>query len=192
MEQSITVTGENLKALTHPLRVRILGMLRTHGPATATMLAEQLGLTSGALSYHLRRLERYGFIVEDEARGNDRDRWWRAAHRLTFFDPLSLDPATAEAGETFERNIAAWLEARLVRALDERRDWPEEWRPALTASDVLLDLTADQARALENEILAVLERYPTHDPAAAQPAGTRCVGAAFQIVPITPAADRTP
>ena len=73
-EETITVTGDNLKALTHPLRVQVLGLLRTHGPATATTLARRLGLTSGALSYHLRQLQRYGFIAEDTERGNERDR----------------------------------------------------------------------------------------------------------------------
>ena len=53
-----------LKALTHPLRLRMLGMLRIDGPATATGLAERLGLNSGATSYHLRQLAQHGFIEE--------------------------------------------------------------------------------------------------------------------------------
>ena len=43
-----------LKALAHPVRLRMLGMLRVDGPATATQLAARLGLNSGATSYHLR------------------------------------------------------------------------------------------------------------------------------------------
>jgi len=35
----IVVTGDNLRGLAHPLRVRLLGLLRTYGPATATSLA---------------------------------------------------------------------------------------------------------------------------------------------------------
>src|SRR5690606_34588991 len=72
-----------LRALAHPQRLRMLGMLRVDGPATATSLAQRMGLNSGATSYHLRQLARHGFIVEDETRGNARDRWWRAAHEST-------------------------------------------------------------------------------------------------------------
>src|SRR5690606_19778936 len=45
-----------LRALAHPQRMRMLAMLRIDGPATATALAERMGLNSGATSYHLRQL----------------------------------------------------------------------------------------------------------------------------------------
>ena len=51
MEPSITVTGDNVKALAHPLRVQVLGLLRTHGPATATTLARRLGLARALLRH---------------------------------------------------------------------------------------------------------------------------------------------
>ena len=51
-----------LKALAHPLRLRILRHLGISGPATSTTLATALGENTGTLSYHLRRLERGGFV----------------------------------------------------------------------------------------------------------------------------------
>src|SRR5689334_18050094 len=71
-----------LKALAHPVRLRMLGMLRIDGPATATPLAARLGLNSGATSYHLRQLAQYGFI-EDAPATSRRDRWWKASHEIT-------------------------------------------------------------------------------------------------------------
>jgi DNA-binding transcriptional ArsR family regulator len=186
MESSITVTGENLKALTHPLRVQVLGLLRTYGPATATALAHRLGLTSGALSYHLRQLERYGFIAEDTERGNDRDRWWRAVHRSTEFEPLSLDPTIAEAGEAYEQSIATAINRSLVQALADRPGWPAEWRGVLTMSDVLLDLTPAEAERLQRELLALLQSYPQLDPEAGPRPGAWSVNTRFQIVPVAP------
>ena len=62
-----------LRALAHPLRGRLLGLLRTEGPSTATRLGQQLGESSGATSYHLRQLEAYGFV--GEARREGRERW---------------------------------------------------------------------------------------------------------------------
>ncbi|WP_205718514.1 winged helix-turn-helix domain-containing protein [Actinomadura sp. WMMA1423] len=66
-----------MKALSHPLRRRILHRLRMHGPATSTTIGEALGANTGTTSYHLRQLERYGFIEEIPERSGGRERWWR-------------------------------------------------------------------------------------------------------------------
>ena len=77
---------EALRAIAHPLRGRLLGALRETGPATATELAERFDESSGATSYHLRQLARYGFIVEDEEQASRRERRWRAAAKFTSWD----------------------------------------------------------------------------------------------------------
>ena len=182
MEPSITVTGANLKALTHPLRVQVLGLLRTYGPATATTLAQRLGLTSGALSYHLRQLERYGFIAEDTERGNDRDRWWRAVHRTTEFDAQGLDPAAAEAGDAYEQGIITALTRSLTQAQADRAGWPAEWRRAFNLSDVLLELTPAEAERLEQR--------PARPARLLPPAGRRARTAAGRLVGEHPVPDR--
>ena len=186
MEPSITVTGENVKALTHPLRVQVLGLLRTYGPATATTLARRLGLTSGALSYHLRQLERYGFITEDTGRGNDRDRWWQAVHRSTTFDAQSMDPTAAEAGEAYELGIIDALHRSVTRAHVEKATWPAAWQQAFDLSDVLLELTPEEAERLSRDLLALLQSYPQRDPDRGPRPGTWPVEARFQIVPVGP------
>ena len=61
---SITPDPTALKALSHPVRLRMLGLLRADGPATASSLALRLGLNSGATSYHLRQLHQHGFVVD--------------------------------------------------------------------------------------------------------------------------------
>ena len=89
---SITPTTAALRALAHPTRLRMLGLLRVDGPATATTLATRLGLNTGQTSYHLRQLAQHGLVVDDAERGNGRDRWWRAAHQSTMTD---AEPAEA-------------------------------------------------------------------------------------------------
>ena len=69
-----------LKALAHPLRQRILGILR-QGPASATTLAKELGENTGATSYHLRELAKHGFIEEEPGLGRGKERWWRTRPR---------------------------------------------------------------------------------------------------------------
>ena len=46
------------------------------GPATASMLARDLGESSGATSYHLRALEAAELVIEDLSRRKGRERWW--------------------------------------------------------------------------------------------------------------------
>ncbi|MEU0570225.1 helix-turn-helix domain-containing protein [Nonomuraea sp. NPDC005983] len=68
-----------LKALAHPMRRLMLRHLSVHGPATSTTLGELLGAKTGTTSYHLRQLEKYGFIEEIPERSTGRERWWRKA-----------------------------------------------------------------------------------------------------------------
>ena len=81
--------ARSLRGLAHPLRLQLLGLLRSDGPATATQLAVRTGQSSGATSYHLRQLAAYGFVIEDAERTTGRrERYWRAAHRDLFDLPL--------------------------------------------------------------------------------------------------------
>ena len=66
-----------LRGLAHPLRGRLLDELGRNGPATATLLGQRLGESSGSTSYHLRQLSRYGFIDDDPGHDGGRERWWR-------------------------------------------------------------------------------------------------------------------
>ncbi|WP_242900598.1 winged helix-turn-helix domain-containing protein [Actinomadura terrae] len=68
-----------IKALSHPLRRRMLHRLRAEGPATSTTIGEALGANTGTASYHLRQLEKHGFIEEIPERSAGRERWWRAS-----------------------------------------------------------------------------------------------------------------
>lgn len=87
-----------LKALTHPLRIRLLGMLRMDGPATASELAVRTGESSASTSYHLRVLAKYAFIAEAEHR-DGRERRWRAVHEVTGWNNAAM-AGSAEA-QTF-------------------------------------------------------------------------------------------
>ena len=56
---SRSLGAREVRALAHPLRLRMLESLQD-GPATASMLARELGESSGATSYHLRALAAAG------------------------------------------------------------------------------------------------------------------------------------
>jgi DNA-binding transcriptional ArsR family regulator len=113
-ERQVTDPSD-LKAVAHPLRVRLLGLLRQDGPATATELAHRLGTESGSTSYHLRILARHGFVAEATAgaapRRHPRERRWQAVHLTTGWSNTGL--AATDAG----RQAAAMMRRRQVEVL---------------------------------------------------------------------------
>ena len=149
-----------LKVLAHPLRSRLLGRLRIGGPATATDLAAQLGTNSGATSYHLRRLESVG-LVTDTGEGEGKRRLWRASTDSHQYEPS--DFAGDEDAETalgwLQRDYSRHLGEQFERWLDVEHGWPLEWRDAAGMGDSFVVATAEQVRAMNQEIWEVVERY---------------------------------
>ncbi|HEX4976246.1 MAG TPA: helix-turn-helix domain-containing protein [Nocardioides sp.] len=156
---SITPDPTALKALAHPVRLRMLGLLRSDGPATASSLALRLGLNSGATSYHLRQLHQHGFVVDDPERGNGRDRWWRAAHQSTRAHPGSPSPDEREAADAFAQSVGIVHTEQLQRALEELPTLPLPWRRATTTSDWGMRLTPERARELMLAVTAVVDEW---------------------------------
>ena len=161
-EPSIDVTDVRaLKALAHPLRGRLLGSLRTHGPSTASRLAEQLGESSGSTSYHLRQLAAYGFVEELPDEGNARDRWWRARHRSTHFDTAAFmaDPGGREAVDELALRQIGQQQRLLATHVAESGQLDDDWRTAVSLNDWALHLSPAAARELAEELNAVLARW---------------------------------
>lgn len=157
---SVSPGPEGLRALSHPGRLRMLGLLRTEGPSTATMLAARLGLNTGATSYHLRQLEKHGFIVEDLERGNGRDRWWRAAHESTRTDTAAATtPEEHDTADAYLQAVAIVYADQIQRSLEEARTLPQEWQDAGTLSDWNPRLTPSRARALVQRLEEVIEGW---------------------------------
>jgi DNA-binding transcriptional ArsR family regulator len=143
-----------LKALAHPLRVRLLGSLRREGPATASQLARRLDESSGATSYHLRVLAGQGFVVDDEREASGRERWWRAAQDMTSWSSTDFqDDPDAAAAEQFLVGTAtrAALEA-VDRWLDQRPEADPAWIDAAELSDYVLRVPPEGLRSLLDDI----------------------------------------
>lgn len=156
-----------LRALAHPLRGRLLGLLRLEGPSTASRLAERVGESSGATSYHLRQLAAYGMVVDAAGRGTGRERWWRAAHTTTTWEPDELlrQPGGLEANELMQRHQVEVMGRELRSWLDSGRAQGAEWAGVAGLSDYVLRLTPAETRQVLEEIYAVLDGWAarTHD-----------------------------
>jgi DNA-binding transcriptional ArsR family regulator len=184
--QDVVLDARNLRGLAHPLRLRMLALLREEGPATATTLAQRLGESSAATSYHLRQLAAYGFIVEAEERGVGRERWWRSAHRSTYFDHSDdADEETRLLGDEYLRAVARGYATRIEGWVDSLATMPGPWRDAGTISDYRLRLTPGQAADLMLELNALGHRYrdALPQPAAGDQEPRAPVRFQFQVLP---------
>ncbi|MEU5237217.1 ArsR/SmtB family transcription factor [Streptomyces lydicus] len=182
---AVVLDAKGLRALAHPVRVQLVGLLRKHGPSTATRLAERLGVNSGTASYHLRQLGAAGFVEEDAERGNARERWWRSVHQTTWFNDPDLAVREPEAAMAYLRSVAATYNLRTQRALNELQTMPRSWRDTFDMSDWPLRLTPEEAVALQEELRAVIGRYRPDVPeeAAKAPEGAQRVAVITHLLP---------
>ncbi|KAF4408789.1 ArsR/SmtB family transcription factor [Streptomyces lycii] len=155
-----------LKALTHPLRIQLLGMLRQDGAATATELAERAGESSASTSYHLRVLAKYGFVTEAEHR-DGRERRWQAAHDVTAWsnEAMEASPASRAFVTAARQAQAEHLERSLTRHAEDMaagRLGPE-WLEPSGVSDQVVRLTPESLTELWDVLRRTTEELAARD-----------------------------
>jgi DNA-binding transcriptional ArsR family regulator len=160
--------ARGLKALAHPLRVRMLSTLRNDGPATATQLAQRLGESTGTTSWHLRQLAEHGFIEEDPDRGTRRDRWWRAKVRSTelLVRDFAGQPEMLASIGVYLQSVLEQNFRRAAEFIEHGDRWLPDWQDAAAFSDWGLRLDPAGLRALLDELQAVIERHRDAEPVA--------------------------
>ena len=174
-----------LRALAHPTRLKLVGLLRTRGPLTATKAAELIGESSASASFHLRQLAKYG-LAEEAGGGQGRERPWRATAMFTNVPHVTDDPELAAASGLFRSIVAERYFANYREWLGAAPDQPLEWQQAANQSDVLMYLTATELAVLNDEIQAVLDRYADRltDPGL-RPPGARLIQHIQLAFPVT-------
>jgi DNA-binding transcriptional ArsR family regulator len=151
-----------LKAVSHPLRMRLYRALFVARVATASQLADQVDEAVSLVSYHLRKLADHGLIEEAEPRSADgRERWWQPSSRGVSVrdEDIRDSPELVAANDAFSRILGDQRAALHRRFVDERLTWSEEWRAAALSSEWLPKLTAAELAALGEELDAVVEKY---------------------------------
>jgi DNA-binding transcriptional ArsR family regulator len=158
----VTVTDPQLmRALAHPARLAILEHLSSTGvTATATELAEVVGLSPSATSYHLRALAKWDMVEDAPSRGDARERRWRARQA-----GFNVEPGRDAAPEVRAAEEAL-LEVFLNRQDDQVRQWvsraadeTDEWYAAVAVSNTVLQLTADELKRLNEAIGELIAQY---------------------------------
>lgn len=147
-----------LRALAHPVRLKLLGQLRIHGQLTATQAGDLLGESSASCSFHLRQLAKYG-LVEETGGGQGRERPWRATTMFTSWPEYAEDPKVDEAADMLRGVIADQYVAGLMRWFEARPEEPEEWQQAAQFGDTLVYLTAGELADLTERTRELLDPY---------------------------------
>jgi DNA-binding transcriptional ArsR family regulator len=168
---------EELRALAHPMRQRILRRLIQAGPATATTLARDLGENSGIMSYHLRLLAEHDFVAEVPGRGQGRERWWQVTPE-PFWIPregLSVAARAEISGLDQQMQMPGWAEdlegfARFRAAREAMGEWG---RGTWVSGRTTLTLTREEAARLLADHQELIDRYRRE--AGDTGAGTRTV-----------------
>jgi len=155
-EQLSEATADEMRALGHPMRWRIL-RLTLDAPLTNKEIAERLGRDPGTVLHHVRALVNTGFLAPEEVRSGRRgalERPYRAT-RKSWRVRLPLRSDTA----------AAMLEAVREEVLDAGDEAPLAWLR------LGVRLTEGDLAALRAELDQLGRSYAGRDDPKGEPVG---------------------
>jgi DNA-binding transcriptional ArsR family regulator len=165
--------AQELRALTHPVRIALLEALHLDGPLTATEAGERIGESATTCSFHLRQLAKYGF-VEEAGGGTGRRRPWRLVAREMSFSGMGDAEMSVAADELSTLLLRRWLaryeQWRRLEHLDP------DWAEVSGASDRVGYVTREELTELMESIGALWAAFSerSEDPSL-RPEGSRAV-----------------
>jgi DNA-binding transcriptional ArsR family regulator len=182
-----------LRAIAHPLRVRILHELDASGPSRAADLAHDLDIPANQASFHLRQLAKYGLVVDaPEAARDRRDRVWKVVNEhgiqldLSEMDKVPGGPAAVDVWSGQSRGFSHAVVDAVYAAAREENAYG-------MLSQGALRLTRDEAKELADELAQVVDRW--HERTRGRDAGrkTYMLMQVLQLYPdLAPGAEEAP
>lgn len=158
-KRTVTLTDPRaLRAMAHPTRLELIGLLRRGGPLTATQAGELIGESPASCSFHLRQLAKYG-LVEEAGGGRGRERPWRATAISTEWPVFGESEETRAAGEMLSRVVVERYFESAVEWLERQPSEPPEWAEAAPLGDALVYMTAEELREVEARIRELFEPF---------------------------------
>jgi DNA-binding transcriptional ArsR family regulator len=161
-DRSSITDSRVLAAMAHPVRRRLLDLLKLEGPATASTLAHQTGEAVANVSHHLRALAGAGLIEEAPELARDRrERWWRrTSPRLCW---SSADFAGDAAGEAVAHAVDSLNLDRQTghvrRWAEQPQDEQERWPLGPFSTEAWLRVTDAELAQFASEVIAVFDRW---------------------------------
>ncbi|MCP2164660.1 ArsR/SmtB family transcription factor [Goodfellowiella coeruleoviolacea] len=165
---------KKLRALSHPLRWKLIDLLQIEGTATATRCAELTGESVASCSYHLNMLAKYGFVEPAPSEG--REKPWRLPAQEFGWSKMDLDDEGRLAAEAASDALIDHEMAEYRAAIRRKDREPEQWQRVTGSMSGLVYLTPEEATRLKNEFGALLDRYHNRvADSALRPEGARPV-----------------
>lgn len=173
MNEAVDMVAGAARAATllKPMRLEILDALRE--PGSAATVARRLGIARQKVNYHLRELEKAGFLEEVEERrtGNCIERIVRAKATHYLIDPevlgsLAADPDAIQ--DRFSSTYLVALAAQAIRDLGALREKASAAKKRIATFSLQTDIrfanAADRqafAEELANDVARLVAKY--HD-----------------------------
>jgi DNA-binding transcriptional ArsR family regulator len=165
-----------LAAMTHPLRRRLLSLLKLDGPSTASVLAQRTGQAVGNISHHLRTLAAADLIEEVPELARDRrERWWRrTASTMRWSSSDFADDAAADVVARAALSLNLDSQVSVVRAWDQASEEEHaRWTQGPFSADSWMRGTDAELAELGEEMIALIKRWADRElPDDGQERGT--------------------
>ena len=146
--------ARRLRALTHPVRLALIGKLVLHGPLTAAAASDLIGEPPSTCSFHFRQLAKYG-VVEEAGGGKGRAKPWRMT-TTGFSVTAADDPESQIAEDALHRMVREQQIERYRTWLDTQAGYPRRWRDAADDSAYVIHLTVEELEQVTRDVTAIL------------------------------------
>ncbi|MDQ6752977.1 MAG: helix-turn-helix domain-containing protein [Actinomycetota bacterium] len=147
-----------IRALAHKVRLDVIDELfGSEETYTATELARSFGLTPSAMSYHLRALEKWGYVVRAKSSGDGRERHWKSAG-----DTLNVGDKSDVSELVSSTLIDVTLNAtreRVLKALVQADSRGEDDPRTLMLASSKIRLTKEEAKDFAEEYHRLVGKY---------------------------------
>jgi hypothetical protein len=164
-----------LRAMAHPLRMKLLNDLVIHGPSTATELADRHDESAANCSWHLRQLAKFGLIEEAaDLPTKGRNRPWRWVPVGNRWGEATSSTELDLAGDELTAQLMGYEFAERQAWETRKRDETKQWQDAAFALQSISWLTADELAAVSEGIRELIMRHVErlNDPSS-RPEGSR-------------------
>ena len=157
-EPRVLTDPRAIKALAHPARLTVLEALGDGEELTATACAELTGISASAMSYHLRALEKWGFVERADNPGDGRERPWRVVPGGWAVEG-SDSRVAATAADAVVGSMLDGVRGDAARWFAHESEQPSEWRRAAVVQNRRLWLTADELAEFDDLVRDFVDKY---------------------------------
>lgn len=179
---SVLSDAGRLAAVLPPIRRQVLENLRT--PDSASGLSRKIGLSRQKINYHLRELERAGFVelAEERKRRGCIERYYRVTAQTYVISPEFLKNLAADPDEIRDKFSSAYLVAAASRVVKDvatlkgRASKVEQKLATLTMETEISFVSPADFNAFSEELATQVTKL------AAKYHNTRSAGRKFRLV----------